>query len=1164
MLLGTVKKGGGVKKAPPPAAPKPLNLPSQKKENAGYDPKVALVPSGGSGWNGADGPPPTHPSAESVDEPEPIPLSTPGPAAPVADAPTSVSPAKIMAWGGRGMTKADSIDAPPPPQVVPSRPTEDPRFSKPAGRWGGSALGAATLNRRTSGGEQWPTLAPKEEEEDSSATPAASSASSTNGLLQERINTARDDSWADVDDEMSYDDADNLFNDAETKKPTTESELCPEEVRALHIMRMEAAERKREEAEILRLAAAADKAATDAAEAEAAVAAEDAARAANEVEARSQEPEAAKSESAPARSEPPTTEAVVESVPTPPAEEPVDIGAAMKSQAESARERRQREEEQRQAEQKARADERLRVLNEAAEKRKEEQRMKMEEEQRLNDARKSEEETQLRQKQEEEQRKFQTKNVWSAPERTNPSDASSWRQPRDTDSDPRERQEISPNSILKRDTSRRKLWVPESEREKPERPKAAEQVGLDRDRAAYDKKFNVSDQRNWRERADEAKEKERDEKKKRERERERERNPKKVVTVIAKSDKKPESKSQAKEECKADSRKKDTPQISLPAPLPKEGEESSDKPADQTPETDFKVPKASWSFNKLRKYCDQNGIKSWCEEQNIPIKMHDKDDLLSKYKLWAQAKAKGEIVDGEKAKRTRTTRRGKKDESGQKEEGSNADDVDEDGKKRRNVRGARKPRKDESLKSNPKDEKSLKGDDSKAEPKPESSKPGLVLDEQMGLQDIACGLRVGPDGGYAVVDSHEIVEDDSGFTTEVNKKEKKAQLREEALQKEKLARRERIKEAAKATKEAKAKAKADAAKSTDASAESKPPPVAPVYPTPISAEAPLPHPNQEASQKAAGPTKQAWGKATASEKTNFTSIMLDQKFKQTFPEHFEAPVPKEPVTAPAGSAPVGAERTFSGSDHDIWANSSAAPVASSAPFNAIPFDTGVGGSGFAAGNFNSGGPAGAQPYRGGFMNDGLMMHTLTPQIAQFTALPSFAASNRYNHAFSAAPGGDGWGGSGAAPATQAAAPYGQQISKQDPGGWADQEAVGSAHPDDPNVKHPGKGKGGSDRVNKKPRGSKARGGKDNKAKATSANPKSKDGPPAKAEQVNGQKSGRGGRQQRGKNNNTGKQSAGKAGDKASLPVDVAIPAKANNRRPARNAKKAAPPASDKN
>lgn len=52
MLLGTVKKGV-VKKAPPPAAPKPLNLPSQKKENAGYDPKIALVPSGSAGWNDA-------------------------------------------------------------------------------------------------------------------------------------------------------------------------------------------------------------------------------------------------------------------------------------------------------------------------------------------------------------------------------------------------------------------------------------------------------------------------------------------------------------------------------------------------------------------------------------------------------------------------------------------------------------------------------------------------------------------------------------------------------------------------------------------------------------------------------------------------------------------------------------------------------------------------------------------------------------------------------------------------------------------------------------------------------------------------------------------------------------------------------------------------------
>ena len=53
MLLGTVKKGV-VKKAPPPTAPKPLNLPSVKKENAGYDPKIALVPASGSTWSGPD------------------------------------------------------------------------------------------------------------------------------------------------------------------------------------------------------------------------------------------------------------------------------------------------------------------------------------------------------------------------------------------------------------------------------------------------------------------------------------------------------------------------------------------------------------------------------------------------------------------------------------------------------------------------------------------------------------------------------------------------------------------------------------------------------------------------------------------------------------------------------------------------------------------------------------------------------------------------------------------------------------------------------------------------------------------------------------------------------------------------------------------------------
>lgn len=555
--------------------------------------------------------------------------------------------------------------------------------------------------------------------------------------------------------------------------------------------------------------------------------------------------------------------------------------------------------------------------------------------------------------------------------------------------------------------------------------------------------------------------------------------------------------------------------------------------------------------------------------------MQEKVDLLNKYKLWAQAKDKGEITTGDKPnKRTRQTREKsernrKKDELSKKDEtGASAEDAD-DGKKKRTAKGERKNRR-ESPKTSEATPKSEEKPDVKTE-----SKPGLTLDDQMGLQDIGVGLRVGADGGYAVVDSHETVEDDSGFTTVVGEKEKKAQLREEAQQKEKVARKQRAQEAKTKEKEAKAKAKAEAKTSST----EKKTAALPEYPSPISTQdAPLPQPQDPAAQSpAAAPAKPAWGgsKPASNEKANFTSIMLDQKFKQTFPEQriaFEAPAPKDPLhPAPTGSAPVGAGRKFPGSassDHDIWANNSAPPVASSAPFSTIPFDTGVGGGGFGS-NFNGAAPGapGSQAYAGSFEN--LRMHTLTPQIAQFTALPSFAGSDRYNHAFSAAPGGDldGWGSTVADPTPQQ---FGQQNGQAEVpvAGWSDQKAVGSRS--DPNAK-PNSGKGSGDKFNKKSRGGKGRGkgkgGKDN----VSAAPKAKENASAKPDSGKG----KGSRQNRGGKNqasNTGgkqpvaKQPVAKpAADKASAPVDAVIPAKSGIRRGGRNAKKGNnPPASDKN
>jgi hypothetical protein len=546
--------------------------------------------------------------------------------------------------------------------------------------------------------------------------------------------------------------------------------------------------------------------------------------------------------------------------------------------------------------------------------------------------------------------------------------------------------------------------------------------------------------------------------------------------------------------------------------------------------------------------------------------MSEKEDLLAKYKLWAFAREKGEITNQDKPKRTRASRgsQGKKDDKKTDDKDNAAGASPEDGddeKKHRTSRGGRKNRKEDSSRHSPKEDPKL---EERPEGKVEPSKSGPLLDEQMGLQDIACGLKVGPDGGYAVVESHETVEDDSGFTTEVGKKEKKAQMREEAQQKEKAARRQRLKEAAKAKQQDKEKAKADATKSKS---EAKPTPEGSgassggspqgnlaTFPAPIASEFRGPAIQDLGAQP--GPAKQAWGpKPAENEKTDFTSIMLDQKYKQTFPEQrmpFEVPAPKDPV--PGGSAPVGAERLerkLSGSAHDIWANNSTTP--SGAGFNTNPFDPGVGSAGFSGPNFNGG------------------LITLTPATAQFTALPSFA-SNAFTNTFSAAPGvSDGWGNSETVPGPS---PFVQQqlgptdSSAVNPAGWASQKPVGASRNDTATNGRASSGKGGApgEKQNRKSRGGKGRGGKDNKGGKDNGTSKNKDGNPAKADQGQQAKATRGGRQNRRPPNGgkSGAKSGTGSADKPIAPVDAVIPAKSGNRRGGRHAKKGNHASSDKN
>ena len=94
------------------AAPKPINLPSQRRENNGEDPNVSLVPKGSHTWNvgGADvgGPPPNAMHSALVHRPDGGP-----------------------AWGGGpppSYHHHQGVPPPPGPGPPGSRPSRDDSF----------------------------------------------------------------------------------------------------------------------------------------------------------------------------------------------------------------------------------------------------------------------------------------------------------------------------------------------------------------------------------------------------------------------------------------------------------------------------------------------------------------------------------------------------------------------------------------------------------------------------------------------------------------------------------------------------------------------------------------------------------------------------------------------------------------------------------------------------------------------------------------------------------------------------------------------------------------------------------------------------------------------------------------------------------------------------
>lgn len=97
------------------SAPKPVNLPSQRKENNGNDPSIDLVrKSANGGWGAASGAT-ESPTASSCSEQQAAnltsePRSANGEGIPSAVAPSRVIPAgPTPAWGGLGMPEERKV-----------------------------------------------------------------------------------------------------------------------------------------------------------------------------------------------------------------------------------------------------------------------------------------------------------------------------------------------------------------------------------------------------------------------------------------------------------------------------------------------------------------------------------------------------------------------------------------------------------------------------------------------------------------------------------------------------------------------------------------------------------------------------------------------------------------------------------------------------------------------------------------------------------------------------------------------------------------------------------------------------------------------------------------------------------------------------------------------